>query len=150
MKKILVSVMLVATLVGSRVYADTQSLLESSFLCSTVIAPQANKQSLMKAGIISGKGANGGASYTPVKPFAILGFPVKSFTFDGEDDSDAHGISVDLGADFESAKKVLSDRKIKLKKVKNAPVYEAKTRFGTLALYKDPKKSDTSLICHSQ
>lgn len=150
MKNILVSFMLAATAFGSPALADTQALLENAFLCNTVIAPQSNKQSLMKAGIISGKGSDGSASYVAVKPFSILGFPVKSFTFDGADDSDANGMSVDLGADFETVRRVLVDRKIKLKKVKNAPAYEAKTSFGTLALYTDPKKATTSLICQSR
>lgn len=128
-----------------------QRAIEDTVLCRTALHPQELNARMAKEGVLAGpakKDQAGSDIYRLRTPIAVLGMPIKTISFWGDDESDAgQWVAVTVDGTAQSVVKALTAKGIKLKKVPKRETYEYKAKdYGTVQVISE-KGADIRIGC---
>lgn len=128
-----------------------QRAIEDTVLCRVAVHPHELNARMAKEGVLAGparKDQAGSDIYRLRTPIAVLGMPIKTISFWGDDESDAgQWVAVTVDGTAQSVVKALTAKGIRLKKVPRRETYEYRARdYGTVQVISE-KGADIRIGC---
>lgn len=135
----------------SRLSPQSQRLVEDTVLCRVPVIPNKLRARLENEGAFAGaakKGQGDSDDFRLRAPLTVLGMPIKTISFWGDDESDAgQWVAVTVDGSAQTVLKALTAKGVKLKKVPKSDTYEYKdAKNGTVQVISE-KGSDIRIGC---
>jgi hypothetical protein len=134
-----------------RLSPQSQPLVEDTVLCRVPVIPNKLRARLENEGAFAGaakKGQGDSADYRLRAPLTVLGMPIKTISFWGDDESDAgQWVAVTVDGSAQTVVKALAAKGMKLKKVPKTDTYEYKGAKNGIVQVISEKGADIRIGC---